>query len=154
MIRYLTSLFIALTVISAPACAGKKIAVVVGQAGLSVTQGIGQLQVTTKQLTDSGVIPAPVALKVQEKLLALNDKAKPLPDILRRIDALSKAGSVDGTLVDQAISVLTVLATDMSVVIQGVPVSDAAKALLDVVVATQKTIATTLIEIAKLKGAA
>lgn len=146
----LVSLAIAFTVLSA-SC-GKRIPIVVGDAGLAVTQGISQIQTTTKQLTDSGVLPPAVALAIQQKLLALNDKVRPLPDILRKIDALEKAGTVDGPLIDQAISVLTVLGTDMTVVIQGVPVSATAKALLDAVMATQQTVETTLIEVAKLKG--
>lgn len=154
MIRYLTSLFVGVTLLVAPACGGKRIPVVVGQTGLAVVQSIGQLQSTTKQLTDSGVLPAPVALTIQTKLLALNDKARPLPDILRQIDALEKAGSSSAVPVEQAIAILTLLSSDVSLVVQGVPISDTAKALLDAVQATQKTVTTTLIEVAKLKGGA
>lgn len=148
--KYVIGILLAL---SLTACAGKTIPVVVGQTGLAVVQSIGQLQTTTKTLTDNGAITPAVALVIQTKLLALNDKAKPLPDILREIDALTKAGGAATTKIDQAIAVLQVLGSDLTTVVVGVPVSDTAKALLDAVTATQTTIQTTLIQIARLKGA-
>ena len=139
--------------VAATGCGGsRRAAVLVGQSGLATAQTVGQLQQTTKQLTDASVISPEVALSVQQKLVSINEKLRPVPDLLRTIERLTAAGDdVTGDL-DRAIAVLEVVGTDLSVVIQGIPLADAAKALVDLLRQSQQTVQKTLIELAKLRG--
>jgi len=132
--------------------AGNKAPVLVGQAGLGVAQAIGQISQTTIKLQQASVLPAATALRMQEALLALNTALKPLPDILRTIDAAQQAGNVDASSVDKAVAILTAVSGDLAVLLAGVPVSETTTALIDLVRAGQTTIATVLVQIGQLKG--
>lgn len=134
------------------ACAGKTIPVIIGQVGLGVAQAIGQIQTTTKNLTDTGTLPPAVALTIQQKLLDMNDQMRPLPDLIRLLDQLQKAGKTDAVAADKAIAILQVLGSDLATLVVGVPVSETARSLLNAVVAAQQTVQTTMIEIAKMRG--
>jgi hypothetical protein len=140
-------------VATVPACGGKnKPVALVGQTGLGIADTIGQLQVATKGLTDAGIVPTPTAIAIQEKLLSVNEKLRPLPALLRTIDTLTTAGSDATGKVDEAITILTIVSSDLSVTVAGVPLAPAADGLLKLVRAAQTAIATTLVEVAKLKG--
>lgn len=141
-------LIVALTL---SACAHHNPAIVVGQSGLAVAKSIGTLQDATKALTGP-VIPASVALSIQERLVAANDRLRPLPDILRTIDRLQQAGQSAGTEVDKAIAILTVAGQDISIVLAGVPLSTETRALIDAVTTAQKVVQSLLIEVARIKG--
>lgn len=152
--RFLVSFLVALTFSGcAVTTATHKPAVLVGQSGLAITQSIGAIQTSVKQLTDANVIPPNVALGIQTQLLAINTKLAPLPDLLRAIDALEAAGNSEGTSVEQALAILKVVGQDLSIVVSGVPAAAAASSMIDLVRAAQATIQTTMIEVAKLKGA-
>jgi alcohol dehydrogenase class IV len=134
------------------ACSNNKAPILVGQSGLGIAQGIGQLQTTTKQLTDAKVLTPEQALKVQQALLDANGKMAPLPQILLDIDAAQTAGNPTATLVERGLAVLQVVANDMNIVVGGVPVSDATKQVLALITSTQTTIATVTAQLNKLKG--
>jgi len=133
-------------------CAENKAPVLVGQSGLAIAQGIGQLQTTTKQLTDAKALTPEQALKVQQALLDANEKVRPLPQLLRDIDAAQQASLPTATLIDRGLAILQVVGNDLTLSVAGVPVSDTVKQLLDLVRATQNTIATTTANLNTLKG--
>lgn len=125
----------------------------VAKAGLGVSQSIGEISGTVKQLNQAAGLPSAVALRIQEGLLAANTKLAPLPDILRAIDAAQTAAKTPGaTDVDKAIGILTAVSGDIATLLAGVPVNDTTKALIDLVRAAQTTTTTVLVEIAKLKA--
>lgn len=139
---------------TAASCPKEKAPILLGQAGLAVVNAIGEIQVATKQLTDAKILPPATALSVQEKLGALNDQVKPLPGLLRTIDAAQKAGNADLSTLERAIAVLEVVSADLSVVLGGVPVEATTVKVIALVREAQKTTTTILIEIAKLRGGA
>lgn len=147
------ALVVALTL--TPGCAGNKAPVLVGQSGLAVAQSIGVLQTGVKDLTPNP-IPYPVSLRIQEDLLKVNDKLRPLPDLLRTIDKLQAANQTATPQIDQALAILELAGQDISVLITGVPVTDATtdamKQLVALVRAAQGAVQTTLEAVAKLKG--
>lgn len=126
--------------------------ILVGQSALAAADSIGKLSTAAKQLEQAAVLPPAAALNFQRALLAVNDKLLPLPDILRTIDRLQKAGSSSASETDRAIAILTVAGQDISVVVAGVPVSDATKALIDLIRAAEQTIQSVLVEVAKIRG--
>lgn len=133
--------------------AGNRAPILVAQSGLAVSQSISQVSTAAEQLQKASVLPAAANLRVQETLLAINGKLKPLPDLLRTIDAAQKAGQSGGTTVDQAIGILQVVSTDLSGVLAGVPVAETTKALIELVRAAQTTVTNVLVEVARIKGA-
>lgn len=141
-----------LTLLTVPACAGNRAPILVGNAAVAVADSIGQLSEAGRQLQEAGVLPVAVALGFQEKLLAANERLKPLPDILRTVDDLQKAGSSTTEPVDRAIAILTVVGQDISVVIGGVPASEATGRLIDLVRAAQQAVSGVLVEVAKIRG--
>lgn len=112
-------------------CAGNRAPVLVGQGGLAAAQTIHELQSAVKQLADAHVLPVNQAITAESALLQANDILRPLPALLRAIDAAEKANQPDQPLIDQALSLLNSVSLQMKVVINGVPVSDATKQLLD-----------------------
>lgn len=137
--------------ISAGACRHNA-PLLVGQGALAVAQSIETLSNAGKQLQEAAVLPTAVALGFQERLLVVNDKLKPLPDILRTIDRLQEAGDPMNTEAERAIAILTVVSQDISVVIAGVPVSDASKQLIDLVRAADQTVSAVLTQVARVRG--
>lgn len=139
----------------ATACGPKKPEIIVGQTGLAVAKTIGQLQTATQQLTaPAGPIPVLVSLGIQEKLLALNGKVSALPELVRTMDRLVKAGQSATDPADRAIAILKVAGQDLSVVFAGVPLGPTTQTLIDLIRASQQTITTTLLEVAKIKAGA
>lgn len=138
---------------TATSCANKRAPILVGQSAVAIASSIEQLTNAGKQLQEASVMPTAVALNYQRALLAVNDKLKPLPDILRTIDNLETAGSSSASEVDRAIAILTVVGQDISVVVAGVPVSEATTTLINLVRTAQKTVQDVLIQVAQIKGA-
>lgn len=134
-------------------CAGEhRAAVLVGQSGLAAAQAVGQLQDTTKALTGPTITPAQ-ALVVQQRLLAINDKIRPLSEMLRTIDRMEQAHESSADLVNQTIAMLEVIGQDVSVSLFGVPLNETTAALIDTIRAAQQTVQTTLVALGQLKGA-
>lgn len=148
------TLLVALALASATVtgCAGNKAPVLVAQSAVAMADVIGQVSAAGKTLTDASVLTPAINLGLQKTLLEINEKMKPLPDLLRTVDRLQTAGSASATETDRAIAILTVIGQDVSVVIGGVPVSDATKVLIDLVRAAQKTVSTVLVEVSKIRG--
>ncbi len=141
-----------IALLSAAGCAGNKAPIVVGNSAVAVANSIGALNQAGKQLTDAAVIAPAVNLRLQQVLLAANDKLKPLPDILRTIDHLQTAGSSTASETDRAIAILQVVGQDISIAIAGVPVSDATAKLIELVRAAQQTVQTVLVQVAQIRG--
>lgn len=133
-------------------CAGHRAPILVGQAGLATAQSIEKLSDAGKQLQQAGVLPVAAALGFQERLLQVNEKLKELPNILRTIDRLQEAGNPTAGEVDRAVAVLTVVSQDVSVVIAGVPLSEATGQLITLVRAADKTISDILVGVAQIRG--
>jgi hypothetical protein len=111
-------------------CALHRAPVLVGQGGLAAAQTIHQLQDAVKGLADAHILTISQAISTENALLQANDILKPLPGLLRAIDAAEKANQPDQPLIDQALSILNSVSLQMSVVINGVPLSDATKQAL------------------------
>jgi hypothetical protein len=135
-------------------CAGKTAPVVVAQTGLGMAQSIGQLQVATEQLQRGGVIDVRTALGLQERLLALNTRLGALVPVLKTFDRLRLAG-VPPTIseLDVALSQIVAISQDLSVLLAGVPVNDSVRAVIDLVRASQQTVAMTIVELTRLRVA-
>ena len=146
-----TAVLVIMAGMFASACAGNKAPIFVAQSGLAVAQSIGAIQDSVKKLTDAKVLTPEQALPVQERLLKLNDRVKPLPDLLRTIDNLQQAGSSTTDQVDRAIALLKVVGQDLSVTIGGVPVAQTTQPLIDLILAAQETVMTTLAEVARVR---
>lgn len=132
--------------------------IMVAHASLAAGQTIGQLQRTVKQLTKTadnpnGVIPPAAALSAQTTLLRINADLEPVPPLLRAIDAAQKAGAVDPNQVIQAITILQRVSGDLSIVVAGVPITDATAQVLELVKTGQTTITTLLVELGRVQGA-
>lgn len=147
--RFLAPL--ALSALLASGCALHRAPVLVGQVGLAGAQTIHQIQDGTKQLADAHVLPISTALVVENVLLQANDTLRPLPALLRAIDAAEKANQPDQPLIDQALSLVTSVTKQLNVVVNGIPVSDASKQVLDLATNLQSTYATLLANLQKLK---
>lgn len=131
--------------------AAKRAPVLVAQTGVALADSVGAISKATEQLEKASVLPAAAALSVQEGLLKANTSLKPLPDILRTIDAAQKAGDSASTDVEKAIAILKVVAPDISVLLAGVPITEGTKALIELVRAAQGTVTTVLLEVARLR---
>ena len=133
------------------ACAGARAPILVGQTGLSIVQSIGTLQITVKQLTDAKILSPQAALAVQQALLAANDRLKPLPDLLRTIDAAQKAHDPTASIADQTIAILTAVSTDLVGLLPNIPVAETTKALISLIQQSQQLVRATLTEVATIK---
>jgi len=132
------------------ACSTHRAPVMVGHVGLSVATAVGQLQVALQQLQQTGVLPARDALVAQEALLRVNAHLAILPPLLRVIDTASDPTASD---LERALAALQAASRELSIVVAGVPVSDATARVLTLVQTAQQTITTLTIEIAKIQGA-
>lgn len=148
--------FVPLVLVFTLACSGaaKKAPIFVANSAVATADIIGQLNNAGRSLQQASVITPDVNLHFQQLLLTANDKLKPLPDILRAIDNLQKVGQPAASETERAIAILTAIGQDISVVVQGVPLSDATKALIDLIRTAQQTIDTVLVEVAKIRGRA
>jgi hypothetical protein len=131
-------------------CDGNRVVTLTGQTGLAVAQSVDEVRKATTALVDQKALTPEQGIAVLERLKAVNAALEPLPGILRLIDV----NNPDLSLVDKALVILENVSQDMSVVIAGVPISGSAQQLVDLIRAAQKTITTTLVEIAKLKESA
>lgn len=134
------------------ACSNHKAPVLVAQTGIAVSQSIGNISNAAAQLEKAGALPTAAALHVQDSLLKANTALKPLPDLLRTIDAAQKAGDAVEGDVDKAIAILQVVSPEIATVLAGVPVAETTRAFVDLVRAAQTAVTTATIELAKLKG--
>jgi hypothetical protein len=142
------------------ACGGgmKRAPVLVGQTTLATGQTIGQIQRAIKSLTRSdtnpkGVISPENALIAQEALLKLNTQLEPVPALLRAIDVAQQTGNVDQSQVLQAIDMLQKVSADLSIVVAGIPLSDATKQIMTLVQTGQTTVTTLLVQLGKIQAA-
>lgn len=137
---------------STPACAGKNAPTLIGQTSVALAQSIGQLQLTTKQLTDAGTIPPTIARDVQRQLLVANGGIQKAIPILEALDHAIQAGQgADPVLVDQVVAVLQSVSTDLSTVVAGVPLAETTKTFITLVRAAQSAVTTVLVEVARFK---
>lgn len=135
-------------------CAMKSAPVVVAQAGLGMAQSIGQLQVAVEQLQRGGALDVKTALTMQEKLLALNTRLGALVPLLRTFERLSQSG-VKPTIgeLDVALAQIIAVSQDLSVLVAGIPDNANVRAVLDLVRASQQTVAITIVELTRLRVA-
>lgn len=148
--RFLAPL--ALAALLTSGCALKRAPVLVGQGALASAQSIHEIQNGVKQLADAHVITINQALVVENALLQANDTLRPVPALLRAIDAAEKANQPDQPEIDQALAFVTSVTTQLKVVVGNIPVSDATKQVLDLVTQVQSTYATLLDNLNKLKA--
>lgn len=129
-----------------------RVPIIVGQAGVAVTDSLGRISDATAQLQKAGTLPTASALRVQETLLQINTALQPLPDLLRVIDAAQQAGQIAAPGdVERAIAILQAVAPRISTLLAGVPATDTTKQLITFVSAAQQSVTTVLLEIAKLR---
>jgi len=131
--------------------AAKRAPVLVAQSGVALTGSIGQVSDAAAALQKASILPAAAALQLQEGLLAVNSALKPLPDILRTIDAAQKAGAAQQGDVEKAIAILQAVSPQISVLLAGVPVNETTKQIIALVRAAQATVTSVLLEVAKLR---
>jgi len=146
------ALLVAALLSTAASCPTKPVTLI-GESGLAVAVAIGHVQGAVRQLTDAGAIPPATALAIQSQLLRVNSRLEFLPNALRAADALLTAGSSADEPLDQAVAILRLVSRDLSIVVAGVPISMVTQPLLDLTVAAQETVVTTLVAVAKLRGA-
>lgn len=150
----LACLVAVLMLMSAGGCAtgrGARAPVLIGQTGEGIIDGLHQVQTTVQQLEQAQVVPTAVALRIQERVVALNAKLKPLPGLLRSIDAAQKASDPTATQVEQALGILRDVSADLTIVVAGVPIAGATEKLLGIVRAVQMTLAAVLEAVASVK---
>lgn len=135
-------------------CASKSAPVVVAQTSLGLTQAIGAVQAGAISLHQAGVIDTPTALKMQERLLAINAKVGEIVPVLKTLDRLQQAG-VKPTAgeVDQVLTQVFLIAQDLAGIAGDVPGGDQTRQFLELLRASQQTVTTTMIEIARLRVA-
>lgn len=133
-------------------CANHRAPILVGQSALAVSSSIERLSTAGRQLEQASIISAQQALGYQRALLAVNEQMKPLPELLRTVDRLQQAGDSTASETDRAIAILQVVGQDISVVVAGIPVSEATRNLIDLIRAAQKTVSDVLVEVAKIRG--
>lgn len=137
-----------------PACAARSVPVLVAQSALGTAQAVGQLQVAAEQLHRAGALTTPQALAVQQQLLRVNAKLEALLPLLRAIDRVQQAGAPVGVSeVDAILSAVIAVSQDLSLVVAGVPVAETTRSLLELVRTAQQAVATTLVEVARLRAA-
>lgn len=137
-----------------PACAARSVPVLVAQSALGTAQAVGQLQVAAEQLHRAGSLTTPQALAVQTQLLRVNQRLGALVPMLQAIDRVQQAGApVSVTEVDAILGAVIAISEDLSLVVAGVPVAETTRSLLELVRAAQSAVATTLVEIARLRAA-
>lgn len=144
----------ALALALASGCAARSVPVVVAQAALGTAQAVGQVQVAAEQLHRAGALTTAQALQVQERLLRVNARLGEIVPVLRALDRVQQAGApVTVAEVEVALSMVIAVSQELSLVVAGVPVSDATRQLLEAVRVAQQAVATTMVEIARLRAA-
>ena len=145
-------LILAATLSTGASCpGGARAPILVAQSGVALTASIGQISEAASALTKANVLPAASALQLQERLLTLNTALKPLPDLLRTIDAAQKAGQSPAGDVERALAILQVVSPQISVLLAGVPIAASTQQIITLVRTAQQTITTVLLEVAKLR---
>lgn len=150
----LACLVAVLMLLSLGGCAtgrGARVPVLIGQTGEGIVDGLHQVQTTVQQLEQAQVVPTAVALRIQERVVALNTKLTPLPGLLRSIDAAQKASTPNAPQIEQALGILRDVSADLTIVVAGVPIAGATEKLLGMVRAIQMTLASVLEAVASLK---
>lgn len=135
-------------------CAARSVPVLVAQSALGTAQAVGQLQVAAEQLHRAGTLTTPQALLVQQRLLRVNSRIADVIPALKAIDRLQQ-GHAPLTIaeIDTVLASVIAISEELSLVVAGVPVADTTQALMDLVRASQQAVATTLVEIARLRAA-
>lgn len=137
---------------TATGCSARRAPTLVAEAGLAVARSIGQVSDATTALQKASVLSPAQALRVQETLLAANERLKPLPGILRAIDAAQQSGGRSAQAdIDLALAILRAVGVDLTTALAGVPVGETTRALLALVEAAQASVSTVLVEVARLK---
>lgn len=135
-------------------CAARSVPVLVAQSALGTAQAVGQLQVAAEQLHRAGSLSTAQALAVQQQLLRVNQKLDALVPLLKAIDRVQQAGAPVGVSeVDAILQAVIAVSQDLSLVVAGVPVAETTRSLLELVRAAQQAVATTLVEVARLRAA-
>jgi len=135
-------------------CAGKSAPVVVAQTSLGIAQTIGAVQTGATSLHQAGVIDAKTALRIQERLLAINTKVGEIVPYLKAFDRLSQAGVKPAPAeVDAVLTQIFLIAQELSLIGADVPGGEGSKAFLELLRTSQQTVTTTMIEIARLRVA-
>lgn len=135
------------------ACAAKSVPVLVGQSALGLAQSVGQLQVAAEQLHRAGALTTPQALAVQQRLLTVNTRIGQIIPTLRAIDRVQQAGApIGATEVEAVLAAVVAVSEELSLVVAGVPIAETTRQLLELVRTAQQAVATTLIEVARLRA--
>lgn len=130
-------------------CDRRTVGTVAGQSGLAVIQSVGEVRKLTDALVAQKILTPEQGIAVLEKLRpVVEDVTNKLPPLLRVIDA----GNPDQGTVDSAIAILETASENLSVVIGGVPMNETTRRLVDLIRATQKTVTTALLEVAKVRN--
>ncbi len=136
--------------LTASSCDGPRVVTLTGQSGLAAVNAVDEVRKLTNGLVEQKVMTPEQGVMVLERLKVVVDTLQPLPGLLRLIDV----NNPDLSNVEKALVILENASQNMSVVIAGVPLSGTAQKLVDLIRAAQKTITTTLIEVAAVKGGA
>lgn len=134
------------------ACGAKTAPVVIGEAGLTTAQAIGQIQTGVIQLEQAKVLTPQIALATQERLLDINERLRPLPGILRAIKVAQSQNQSANPLIAQALSIAQAVSSQLNLMVGDIPVSAATKQVLSLIAAIQQSVTTTAAEIAQLRS--
>lgn len=152
--RRLAGLGLVLALLLVQGCAARSMPVLVAQSALGLAQAVGQLQLAAEQLHRAGALTTSQAIAVQTRLLAVDDRIRDLVPTLRAIDRGQQAGAPVGVSeVDAVLQAVVAISEELSLVVAGVPIADTTRQLLDLVRAAQQAVATTVVEIARLRAA-
>jgi hypothetical protein len=146
----LLPVLLAVSLAGSVGCGVKRAPILVANVGVGVAQSIEQVRDVTSKLEAAKVLPTAAALRLTEGLQAVNNELRPLPDLLRAIDAAQVAGVAEVGNVNKAVAILQSVSVSISSLLAGVPVEATTKALIDLVRAAQKITATVLTEVARL----
>lgn len=135
-------------------CAARSTPILVAQSTLGIAKTIGQMQESMITLQQTGVVDTRAALKVQEKLLAVNKRVEQIIPYLEFVDRLQKRG-VEPTAaeMDGVITQVFLLMQDFNLIAVEVPVADVTKPFLDLFKSFQTTLTSTMIELARVRVA-
>lgn len=112
-----------------------------GTAGVAFYQTVGHAGVLTSNLEEAGVVTTDTAVRIHEELLEINTAQKPFTDGLRLLDSLENLP--EGSRLDQVEYVLGLLnnvSVHLDDALGNVPVSDAARQLIEVFQEARTTI--------------
>jgi hypothetical protein len=129
-------------------CAKKPPAVVVGQAGVIAVESIYEIHKAVIALN----LPKEKEIPIQEALLKANGALAPLPDLVRAIDAATKAGENASTDVDRALAYLSEGAKYIDSVRGNLNAVPTAAAVINLVVKIQQAISSAQAAIERVKA--